>query len=361
MFLDKNVVLINDTSADYHWGCFGTSNYIKSEILKRNPKCLETIPVWDIHGARNVPQAVEEFDTLFLEFEKENKHIVDKISKSDSVIINGEGTIHGFHNAPRALLYIAYIAKCYYHKTVFIINHSCFPKTEATNVESFYKLCYGCCDYIAVREQASYNLLVRWGLKPKLAFDCLPLSIQKTQSTIIPYKSDRQYVCLSGGVNFRYSKAKYIAKYLKFFFRKHEFIFLTGSPDPQKDDGDKNVYEKLKKYIPSLSLVYAETFEEWLGVIQYCDFLLSGRFHYTVAKMAFSRNSVIAFESNTPKVSQALKMFKLPEALPYKGYLFRLIFRLFCMRYLRFNKSKNGLLHEMCVYAENNYKWEEEG
>ncbi len=356
MFLNKKILFINDTSNGYHWGCYGTSNKIKEEILKRNPEKLICRTVQETHSTNNVPEKIEDFDSKFNEFKQNNIELINNIEQSDYIIINGEGTIHSFSNGPRALLYIMYISKNIFNKKVFVINHSCFPSTNNKNIINFYKKCYDSCDYIAVREKLSFDII-----KNKLhinnvilAFDSLPLTIKDIYDNIQPYNNKKKYICLSGGVNFNYSRAKYIIKYLKIFYKDYDLIFLTGSIS-NIGDGDINIFDKMMKYDGRIKLVEAKSLEEWCSVIKSSEFLLSGRYHYTIAAMALGVKS-IQFESNTKKITAIRKMFNLDKAFSYTPkWLFKLklIYSLIKIRFLK----QPILLDKICEYSKNNYKW----
>jgi hypothetical protein len=87
------VVLFNDTSAWYHWGCTGTSTALKERIAQLG-FTLEALPISINSQLQEVP-SFEEFDSLdrFNRFAKANEPVLDRIQNSDAVIITGEGTL----------------------------------------------------------------------------------------------------------------------------------------------------------------------------------------------------------------------------------------------------------------------------
>lgn len=354
---NKNVLLINDTSNGYHWGCYGTSTKIKEKIIENGAKNLKCRTVEQTHATKSVPENVADFEATFDTFKENNIDLIEDIESADCIIINGEGTIHHFHNGPRALLYIMYISKKMFNKKVFVINHSCFPSTDDKNVLDFYETCYKCCDCVAVREGISFDIV-----KNKLhndnvilAFDSLPLKIKDIYKNIPEFNSAKKYICLSGAVNFDYSKIKYIIKYLNIFYKHYDLIFLTGSVKGMCDDNDIKVYQVMLKYNPNIKLVEAKSLEEWCSVIKSSAFLLSGRYHYTIGAMALGTKS-IQFESNTKKITGIREMFNLSRAIQYKPKLLfklKLIYELITVRF----KKQPNLLDKICSFSNNNYKW----
>ena len=309
MISGKRVLFVNDTSEECHWGSFATSSRIKLEILKAGPSKLEILSTFDIAAASNLPKDSSELELSFANFAANNKTICDKIKNSDFVVINGEGTIHGFSPRALTLLYIMHIAKKQYGRRVFVINHSCFLEQDSPRVRQFYRACYECCDYVAVRERASFDTLEGLGVKSTLAFDSMPLTIREMSGKRGPiFKKGRRTICLSGGVNFRKSKTRMIAFWLKLLFPKHDFIFLLGGLNPENpnDKFDETIALEIGKRFRNLRIIRAESLEEWLGCIKSAEILVTGRFHYAVTRMAFG-GPMVAFESNTPKTSEVLE------------------------------------------------------
>lgn len=105
----QKVILFNDTSAWYHWGCTGTSSAVKDRIQKLGFE-LETVPITVTYTLKEVPP-FEEFNSVerFEHFWEINETILEQIRNSDAVVITGEGTIHDLRTGPKALLYVAHI------------------------------------------------------------------------------------------------------------------------------------------------------------------------------------------------------------------------------------------------------------
>ena len=97
-----SVLLINDTTDHYHWGCTGTSIALKEEIISRGYS-LEFIGIRDIRNAKNVPENFDKFPEKesFELFQKTNPDLIRKLKIHDSIVFNGEGSIHMNRKLPR--------------------------------------------------------------------------------------------------------------------------------------------------------------------------------------------------------------------------------------------------------------------
>src|SRR5271168_3095340 len=120
----QKVVVFNDTSAHYSWGCTGTSTALKEHITALGFE-VHAIPIVVSYTLKEVPP-FESFDdrTRFEQFSQANPDTVKALQEASAVIINGEGTTHDVRPAPRNLLYLAHISKSFLGKHVEIINHS---------------------------------------------------------------------------------------------------------------------------------------------------------------------------------------------------------------------------------------------
>jgi len=185
----QKVVLFNDTSAHYSWGCTGTSLALKERISQLGFE-LQAIPIRVSHTLKEVPP-FEQFDNrnAFERFCKANPEIAKELQDASAVIINAEGTTHDIRPAPHNLLYVAYASKTFLDKHVEMINHSAYPKDDPLLVggkedkelreraKAAYKKVYEKLDFIAIREPCSQKEMDALGIATTLSFDCLPLYI----------------------------------------------------------------------------------------------------------------------------------------------------------------------------------------
>src|SRR3984957_4182769 len=160
VFANPKIVLFNDTSAWYHWGCTGTSTALKEGIQQLGFE-IEAIPINTPY--KQIP-SFEFFDDqeMFTQFCDLNREIIEKIQHADAAVITGEGTFHDLRTRPMHLLYLAHLAKRYFGKHVEIINHSAYPnddpifseeqksEEEYEQARHIYKTIYIELDFIAI-------------------------------------------------------------------------------------------------------------------------------------------------------------------------------------------------------------------
>jgi polysaccharide pyruvyl transferase WcaK-like protein len=308
-----SVLLLNDTTDWYHFGCAATSCALKEEITKLGYK-LTAVPITETYKIRSVHDSLEGFlnPDSFEKFADDNPALLELVKTHDALIINGEGTLHGLRQAPRSLLYTAYAAKRFLGKHVEIINHSVYPNNLSLSI---YKLVYQLIDFIAIREPRSLSLMQQLGIKATSSFDCLPVYIKHHYH---PRRSKRGRVLLVAGsaswleLNIPSSNTGNIANFARgidglisylenMASRGYDIKFLYGAPAyPAKDDREfiQFVEQRLKV---RWAVVTATSIDDWLEHIETADLLISGRFHHTIAAACLG-TPFVALESNTPKM-----------------------------------------------------------
>lgn len=376
LFAAPKAILFNDTSAWYHWGCTGTSTALKEHIEKLGFE-LKSAPITTTYSLLEVPP-FEEFDSLerFDLFQKANENIFKQIQKSDAVVITGEGTIHDLRAGPKALLYLAHISKKFLNKHVEIINHSAYPKDdpflsadflknfqvekekadqELLQAQVFYKTIYNELDFIAIREPLSQEAMNHIGVSSTLSFDCLPLYIQDHYSN--PKKVEEKTVVIAGSVAFTEAGAKQLCSYLEHLDQMgYEIKVLTGAAAfPSRDDESFVQFLKLHTKTP-FHVVVASSMEEWLDTINHAAFLVSGRFHHSIA--AFCLNTpFIALNSNTHKVHAICAFLEQEPTLLFSDphLLDHLITRTEAILSAPL-KNNQAKIWEICELAEKNFE-----
>ena len=215
---DRRVVLLNDTSNWYHWGCTGTSTAIHQAISGMD-FAIEGVAIKGIYDLKHTPTSSEDFDdrTFFDAFASDNRWIIQGIKDADIVVINGEGSLHGLSTNTLNLLYLAYTSKRYLGKKVQIINHSCYPEIspEVNDTEAWaiYRKVYSVIDFAAVREPVSFELLRRAGIPVHRSFDCLPLYITANYSGSGTRMNNR--IVIAGSVAWKYAGIGIFSEYIR--------------------------------------------------------------------------------------------------------------------------------------------------
>ena len=326
----KHVLLINDTSNWYHWGCTGTSTALKSGIEAYGYQTT-TFPISSVYELKHIPKSLVDFDNpeFFDAFCKANPLVMNLMYSVDILIINGEGTLHrGIEgvtlnqkrNGPLTLLYLAYIGKTVLEKHVEIINHSCFPHDNQTIDDcetcSLYQRVYQSLDFIAIREILSFQALEKLGVQATLSFDCLPLYIRDQYThTKSP---DEKIFLLSGSVAWEKEGMVQIIDFLKEKRNEGYHIqVLVGAQDyPARDD--RLLVQFLKQSLDGdWELIIAKDLDEWLKTIHQASCLISGRFHHTIAALCLG-TPCITLNSNTSKIDALMLMANQPPPLSYK-------------------------------------------
>ncbi|MDX8430423.1 MAG: polysaccharide pyruvyl transferase family protein [Candidatus Algichlamydia australiensis] len=312
LFAEQSLLLLNDTSECYHWGCTGTSQAMREEIQEIG-YALESISILDLRNLEGVPSSFSLFDEKekFQLFKQSNPSLCERLKKSDIVVINGEGSIHMMRPLPRALLYVAYISKKFFGKHTEIINHSCFPedclKVDDEETRDLYAGVYKTVDYVCVREPLSRTVLNSLGVeKVDESFDSLPLYIRKHYT--VPQKAASNTIVLAGSVDWKEEGMKIVVQELKKLEEQgYKIQVLVGAKDRPAYD-DKLFVEFLSDELKSgWELIDAKSLDEWLGAIANADLLVSGRFHHTIAAICL-KTPFVVLNSNTPKIEGMLSI-----------------------------------------------------
>ncbi len=355
----KAALLVNDTSNWYHYGCTATSIGIR-ESLEQLGYSVESLAITESYKLKQAPDNINKFDDrkTFQTFKESNTETLIKLKKSDYIIINGEGTLHGLKTVTTNLLYIAYIAKKYLKKHVSIINHSCYPSSQGTYdqhgaAELLYAKVYKSLDFIAVREPLSLRYLEKIGVNATLAFDCMPLTISRHYN--IENIKPKRKIVLAGGVSFNRNMLEIYSTLIQAL--KDEGIpveVLTGAAgNPAADD--HNFIDLLSRHCPSgWKIVNAKSLSEWFNCIAEAQLLVSGRFHHTIAAICLG-TPFITFESNTPKISGIFEL--LEQAPPLSSHdpdLLKKVFSLVDMRFSQRHEPRD-ILPELETLSRQNF------
>ncbi len=360
--LPKNAVLLNDTSAWYHWGCTGAANALKSQIVSRGWNLI-SVPIQYNYLIQDFPTQADGFDDpqVFERFKKQYQEIISLLESADVVLVNGEGTLHGSRPGPMRLLYLAHISKKFLGKKLEIISHSVFPNdqkkiTDWTLAELYAKV-YREADFLAVRENFSLEILKQLGIEATLSFDCLPLSIRSYLYNHME-SHPKHAIVLSGSAAWQEEGMVPIIEYLKEMkTRGFEIRVLVGAKkDPAPDDQRFVQFLQNNFSQDQWTLVIAESFEEWLEEIQNAELLVSGRFHNSIAAACLGTPFII-LNSNTPKNEGMCDFLGIKkQVLSYKDpnlakFLFQQTEEL-----LGSEQEPNiPLVEKLCSYAEKNF------
>lgn len=310
--MSRSVLLANDTSTWYHFGCTATSLGVRNS-LEQLGYDVETLPITASHGLRQIPEGIEQFDDPghFRKFQAANPEVLGRLASHDCLAINGEGTLHGLKPVTKGLLYLAYVAKTRLGKHVSVINHSCYPNSQGTytpdgEAEALYRKVYQALDFIAVREPRSLKYLEEMGVSATLSFDCMPITIA-SQFDVASLQPVRKVV-LAGCVSLNSFMLEVYAYLIEMLNRQDVTVeVLIGAVANLAADDARFVTSLSKRCPAGWDLVAAKSLHEWLRCIGEAQLLISGRFHHTIAAVCLG-TPFITFESNTPKVSGVFEL-----------------------------------------------------
>ena len=314
------VLLLNDTTDWYHFGCTATSTALKEEIRKLGYK-LHAVPIPETYKILSVPETYEGFldPDNYKKFTEANPALNTLLKEYDIIVINGEGTLHGARQAPMSLLYVAYIAKTVLRKHVEILNHSVYPQDNLAldnkSIVSIYQLVYQSIDAVYIREPVSFSLAEQMGIRAVESFDCMPLYIKhhyqahgnKEDKTLL-IAGSAAWLHLNIISNDRGNIEEFenglsgFIDYLNIMSSQgYQLKFLYGAPEyPAKDDREFMAFIE-PKLTKAWHIVTATSLDEWLGQIEASSLLVSGRFHHSIAASCLGTRFII-LNSNTPKI-----------------------------------------------------------
>lgn len=353
------LILLNDTSDWYHWGCTATSTALKSK-LRAHCESLDAVPINFTYGLNALPNSLESFDSskVFDIFCNSNSEIVRRIESADSIFVNGEGTLHGVKPATIGLLYILYASRKFLGKDFSIINHSCYPESALTVASGgvadlLYRKVYSEAAFVAIREVESFELLKSMGLLPVLSFDCLPLWVRDNYRVQVSAFSNR--VVLAGSVSYGQATISAYSELVQLLVGAGaDVVVLTGaSAYPAADDAEfvRRLYEQCPQ---GWSLVTASSLNEWMGCIASAQLLISGRFHHTIAAVSLGVPYIV-MGSNTPKIQGLLSMLGNDQVIEHQDReLLSKLTRAVDERFGRRTDSSE-LLSALCELADLNF------
>ena len=366
------VLLINDTTDWYHFGCTATSLAIKNE-LRTLGFTVTSFSIADCSNIEMVPDVSDFFAHKHLmSFVSSNPTLCELIQDNDIIVVNGEGTLHGTKKGPLALLYIIYVAKNGFKKHVQIINHSVYPldtlSTEDCAALKLYKAIYKFTDYTAIREPVSALLMRNLGVQVHDSFDCLPLYIKNNYKNL-EIKIDHLLIVLSGSAawfnmniftanavvekNLTNGLIQIISVLRGKVKEGYKLKFLYSDNKNHAKDDEEMLAFLHENLGAGFSVERAKSLDAWLRCIEESGLLISGRFHHSIAAACLG-TKFIALNSNTPKISGLMKALNFPEPLMYSDK--NLAYKLkAAMQAPNITTNHTQVLDELCSKAQNNF------
>jgi polysaccharide pyruvyl transferase WcaK-like protein len=308
-----DVVLVNDTAYWYHFGCTATSLALH-EALRSRGLAVDPVPITTLNALSPLPATAAELDddALYQRFCDHNGALVTRLSRVNTVLINGEGSIHDLGHTARALLYVAYIARQRLGRNTQIINHSGYPTADGSPSEvadAFYRKVYQVMDFVAVREAHSATRLRQLGIDVTEAFDCLPLFVAR-HPPVQPATRQRRLV-MAGSVMLSAELVNLLVAVAQRAIQLgHEVVVLVGANAWLAHDDALLLTALQQKLQGKYTLVAATSEGQWLATLRNADLLISGRFHHSIAAACLGTPFLVT-ASNTTKIDGMLQRLGL--------------------------------------------------
>lgn len=325
-----DVLYANDTFNTYHHGSSATSHAILKMIQNKTQR-VECIPMPDIcENVSIYPSTIIDFtsDEFFGAWKEQNYTLVEAISRSKQIVVNGEGCLSAYCPGTLNLLYFIHVAQSRYKKPCSLINHSLCVRDimgrnaeeQNVNVKEFKKiieLVYSNLHFSAVREQKSLDELKQMlpNGRFELSFDCMALYVQNFYSAA---QQEKHYITISGGNALPENYVDIVGEslnVLKGIYKDAEMVFLFSDIPMSNTTTDMDVYKEIsEKSAFPIRLISVKTTQEWLNIIESSCFLISGRFHHSIAAFMLD-TPFAAFPTDTHKLESALEMMGCSDLL----------------------------------------------
>lgn len=310
---NRAALLINDTAHWYHWGCSATSLAMHEQLRNRGYR-VDSVAIGMFNQLAPLPASLEDFDdpAFYQRFSESNADLIERIRRSEYVIVNGEGSIHGLRQVSLALLYTIYLAKRWLNKNSRIINHSGYPALPGDNQAALaariYAKVYGCLDFVASREHYSVNALAEIGIRATDSFDCLPLFVRGHSPAAKPRE---QRVVVAGAASLTPDFLQLMVNVVRMLNEQgYRIEVLVGASAYLASDDVIFVSELQKHVAGQYTLVAATSESAWLDTLNGAAALISGRFHHSIAAACLGTPLLVA-SSNTFKIEGLLARLNL--------------------------------------------------
>ncbi len=312
----ETTLLLNDTSAWYHWGCSCTSIALNEGLRLRQPQqsqlpptSVESCALIQNLNVDTLPNTIDAFDggASFKRFRRSHGWLVDAIAGADRIVVNGEGTLHGGTGQALGLLYLAWITMTRFERPVRIVNHSVFPLDGALADEAatvaIYRAVYERLDEAVVREPASAAVLEAMGVSYTLGFDCLPLYVRDHGPPAIPPGDRDKHIVVAGSVMLNEARIAMLGGLVeKWHALGYRISVLLGARGYPAADDMRFAEALFASTGTKAEPLLARSEHEWLRCIGNAALLVSGRFHHSIAA-ACLQTPFVTLGSNTPKIT----------------------------------------------------------
>lgn len=317
----KKVVLLNYTGSESNWGCQATSSHLVDLIKKRPKISLEFIDIeYRVGFYRKLLNKIrmmlsflilhQQFAYFFSEvfrflhpLERDN---LKKIKDCDILILNGEGSLHGFTSELiKFIQYLSYASKL--GKEVITVNQSLYfdNKKAKRYLKEVYR--YSSINFfrepISIKNSESLNIKTTH-LVPDAAFLNYYFNTDEIYSSL---KLPSKYILVSGSILLTKDSQSFFSfiDKLKNHYKLPVIFLASCEADKALENIVKDYYQY--DYYDDDDL----GFEQLQKIIKGSEFFISGRFHMNIFS-ACAGKMFIPFISNTNKMQGLVNLLDYP-------------------------------------------------
>ncbi|WP_338429759.1 polysaccharide pyruvyl transferase family protein [Synechococcus elongatus] len=276
------VFIVNDTSADSHYGCYAVMNTIKFLAQKNN---LDIVGYWPVHK--------EWYN---------NQTFNEKLLSSHLVIINGEGTIHDDLKSASALLELASYAKNLGRPTALI-------NTGWERMSPNYGELLSNFELVSARDTASAERIRKYKNDVRTVPDLSIVSCMMIPEINVLRKSIgiTDSVLTEKSLELFKLKKSLDAKLVSIFDKKKSTLLQFIRKGTSIKNGLMNPLEAIKsiQMRGELWSLSHSSLDEFIYDLSTLELLVSGRFHACTLSL-ITQTPFLAIESNTSKISSLI-------------------------------------------------------
>lgn len=285
----NKILVLNDTQDHCHWGSYGSACSLKLRLMQGGGE-VRTFPILTL--AEHKDEAVR-------------KRVESMVIWSDTVVINGEGSLHGDRVRAEWLFDRLHFAKDK-RKRVEILNSCLLPSGSATRL---YRDACSRADKVVVRDNDSLRLMSSLGVVCKLGFDCLPICIRDYWKPSTPISNVD--VVFSGGSAYDQGLGALFGKMAeKYAAQGLRCAVLTGASG--KPTGGQSEFRRSSK----IDEVKADSLDEFLNVMHNASIVITGRYHYAICALCLGKPLAL-FKATTSKNDLLAREYMKAEAISY--------------------------------------------
>jgi polysaccharide pyruvyl transferase WcaK-like protein len=329
--MKPTILLLNDTSENANWGCRATSHALRSLLesqfahaqvravsmnpLHHAPRPLRRLIV--AHAARSLltdcpagsmGRLIERWVERRLYGDLTGVHV-------ERVVLNGEGTTHGYRGQTLRVLLPFYLANARHDFWTAAVNQTVAADDE--RARALFRAAYGRAGYLAVREPLSREALSALGLNDvRLAADAAflldPAPASEVDAWMEKLGLQPGFLALSGSAtieSYPLERHRALVRRLSETYRCPIAFFAASNADRRR-------IKALAATVPMVAIPPSISPAVVAGLLGRASFLVTGRFHLLIFA-TLAGTPFVPLESNSFKIDGLLRSLSYP--IPVSG------------------------------------------